>query len=741
MARTLKQKIVVVNQYTIKQKGGKGSRGATPGDYVLRYMARQGATETLAPIRLKAFDDFVLRYMVRDQAVERASSIPELKDDFRKAQRYGGVAFGYGQVSLSDEELMAGSRDIQRQFDAGKTIFKTVVSFDHDYLLERGLIDEDFELKAPGDYRGHVDQMKLRMAVMHGLRRMGHAYDDLRYIGVIQVDTEHVHCHLAMVDAGRGNITLDGTQKGKISRRSINIFRRGVDASLDQHQMVAHMSAATGYERRNVVSYVKRWAAKTLTKESLPQILIACLPEKRSLWRAGSNALTMRKANNIMRELVLEVLDDPASPMSSAMRVVHAYARDRWEREGLSNDERNHLVEVGRERIIENAMNGVYTMLKAMPEEAFTVRTPMLEIMGMDEEESTFDIRRGEDDLVDFGYRLRSYTSRLDTHRKERHKYDDLSKQWKTAREVGAASDESIALIRFYEVEAQYNAMCAAKYYFFLGMVPQDEMWYEDWRVIADYHASMTKMRMMAEDKSLAKMHDRDEAEELGLSIYGHHGAGLLVHGPQGKDVLRARADSMAESYEKQVEDLRERLIASGFGLNVELDEDGTPNPDVYSTTEFPFEDVRGLDMHHLQYDFIDDAPLDRRVLADYIEWARKREETLNGALAYLVVTDQTHLVETLPVRDVMRQVKLADELEEIAASPGELVLPSRLKIEIEKRRLDEARARMQAPRLDYPMSEQIESRIESQTARISRELFAGMESVVENKVESSPAQ
>ena len=38
---SLKQNIVVVNEYTIKNNSGKGgSRGGSPGDYVLRYMAR-----------------------------------------------------------------------------------------------------------------------------------------------------------------------------------------------------------------------------------------------------------------------------------------------------------------------------------------------------------------------------------------------------------------------------------------------------------------------------------------------------------------------------------------------------------------------------------------------------------------------------------------------------------------------------------------------------------------------------
>ena len=47
----LAQGIVIVNEYTIN-KGGKGSRGSTPGDYVTNYMSRGTATETLTPVKL-----------------------------------------------------------------------------------------------------------------------------------------------------------------------------------------------------------------------------------------------------------------------------------------------------------------------------------------------------------------------------------------------------------------------------------------------------------------------------------------------------------------------------------------------------------------------------------------------------------------------------------------------------------------------------------------------------------------
>src|SRR5699024_12142672 len=110
----LKQDVVVVNEYSVPLPGGKGSRGGTPGNYVTRYMAREQAVESLAPIQRLRTDDFILRYIARDSAVERAPTARAAKTEMRQAQGEGGLAFGYGSVSLSDEQLQAASKDLQQ---------------------------------------------------------------------------------------------------------------------------------------------------------------------------------------------------------------------------------------------------------------------------------------------------------------------------------------------------------------------------------------------------------------------------------------------------------------------------------------------------------------------------------------------------------------------------------------------------------------------------------------------------
>ena len=169
---SLKQSIVVVNEFSVPTPGGGkhgGSRGGTPGAYVMRYMARKGATEPVTPIRRRDTEDFILRYMARESATEKAVSRHQLKDNVLHVSGQGGVAFGYGQPSLSDEGVRRASADIQRLFDEGHTVMKTVLSFSPEYLQEMGVVPKGFVAQNKGDYRGHIDQMRLRMAIMHGL--------------------------------------------------------------------------------------------------------------------------------------------------------------------------------------------------------------------------------------------------------------------------------------------------------------------------------------------------------------------------------------------------------------------------------------------------------------------------------------------------------------------------------------------------------------------------------------------
>lgn len=679
----LKQDVIIVNEFSVPLPAGgkkKGSRGGTPGEYVTRYMARELATEPLAPIRLQRTDDLIMRYMARESATEslEVRNPATLKRKMAKAQGEGGVAFGYDSVSLSHEQLQSASRDIQRLFDNGHTVMKTVLSFDQEYLRKHKLIPEDFVCEKRGDYRGHLDQMKLRLAIMHGLHRMGRLlYDDLRYVAVIQVDTEHVHCHLAMVDAGVGSRAADGTQKGKITARAKSLLRRGVDTWLDEKQTVKHLSSAVGYERRNVLTFVKRWAHQQMLRESLPQFLLACLPEDRRQWRASSNDPAMRKPNRIVRQIVQEVLGRQGSPMAQARAEVRQYADHRREREGLSAAQWRKLVDVGEEKILERSVNAVYALLRQLPEDTLRVRTPMLEAMGMDYEQlaqRAHEVEESED-LVGFGFRMRSFASRLEHHTERRQYFHEQVRTWEAANAQGMAAAASKAVYDLYLEEEEYHARVVAKYRKFLTFLPPSADWYAEWSEVAEYGERIISLESMRRDQSLRKMKDEDEAERVGRDIYGQPGGRYVSRGDNASALmLEERVRRMRATYAGKIDDLRVLLAGKGLTLTLQSDPGtGRDQATIAPGAEYPFEDVKGLDLHHMRYDFSQDVEVGRRTRAIFAATARRRSEALDAAIEYLVASGQEEAVQELPVNDIRSMNRLADQ---ITADPDSM-LPS----------------------------------------------------------------
>ncbi|MGW1783909.1 relaxase MobL [Streptomyces sp. NPDC002143] len=731
----LKQDIIVINEFSVPLPGGKGSRGATPGDYVTRYMAREQATESLAPIQRLRTDDFIMRYMARESAVERAGiSRGAAKHEMRQAQGAGGVAFGYGSVSLSDEQLRTAGKNIQQHFEKGKTVLKTVLSFDEEYLRKHRIVDQDFHCEARGDYRGHIDQMKLRMAIMHGLERMSSGtsgFDDLRYVGVIQVDTEHVHCHLAMVDGGRGQVTKNGTQRGKLLDRHKSRLRRGVDAWLDEKQTVAHLSSAVGYERRNVTTFIKRWAHERIRAESLPQFLLACLPADRTLWRAGSNDTRMRKANQLVTELVKEQLDRAGSPMPEAMERIVDYANERRAKESLSTEEWQKLVEQGRTQIMERAVNGVYQMLRAMPESELRVRTPMLEVMGMDCRQMAVLAadRQGEDgnaeaDLVSFGFRLRSYASRLQHHREKAGVYRDLAHQWEQAEKADVAAEDSRPLYDFYRFEENYHRRLMSKYRHFLPFLGDVGQWYEQQQDVATYGQRLLSLMALRADASLQRMKASEEAENLGRTIYDQPGGRLLTEGKRGRAVLDARIRTMKQSYDQKLDGLRADLASSGLVLRVgsSAEDQTSTETDAVSTdfkivagAAYHFDKVKALDLHHLGYDFVTDIEIGPQARQTFVETARDRRRLLLAAMDYLDQSGQAEAIPDLPVDDVAAMTRVSRELtpQQADEESGTLVLRSRIADLHAEREQAERMRRSKASSLDAGLVVRVQAQVD----------------------------
>lgn len=652
----LKQDIVVVSEFSVKTPSG-GTRGGTPGQYVERYMARGDAVEDLTPVRLDDPDLYVTRYMARKDATEKYDSVGRIKAGMRDAQKLGGIAFGSsgkyddGDVSMSHRKVKRVSKDIQKQFEAGKTVMKTVLSFDLSYLKRMGIVEPDFEPQRRGDYRGNVDQLKLRLAIIDGMKKMGKRFDDLEWVGVIQVDTMHVHCHLCMVDKGQGRQMGNGEQKGKLDETDKRTLRRSIDMNLDEMSPVKMLASNVAYDRRNARCFIKKFTHAVMERNGTSQLLLACLPDDKNVWRAGTHRREMKKANAIVREYVEAVLAQPDSGYKEALREIESYALTRQSREGLKGAEFRKLISQGRERLITDCMNGVYAVLSTIPSYEKNVTTPMLDVMSM---EYTEMAEATSDPMIEFGFKLRSYSSRLQHHKKEKHKYKDAMREFEEAEAAGNVAPDAHVLYDFYKFEEEYNAELMAKYQHFLAFLPPTEEYESDFETLMSERDKLVKLKQMMADKGM-KRRGAESAEDYGLKVYDTAGGHWMVDNPRR---LEQRRDAFESLYETHVGEFKDKLADMGMSMI----EDGEKQV-VRTTPPYEFDDVKALDLHHLGYDFPYDAPISKPNVDAFVAKAHEREMKLNAAVKYLRSSRQGFIVSQLPVQDVTSMVEYADML------------------------------------------------------------------------------
>ena len=482
---------------------------------------------------------------------------------------------------------------------------------------------------------------------MNGMEKMARGYDDLQYIGVIQVDTRHVHCHIAMVDRGRGNLMRDGTQRGKILESGKEALRHGIDLFIDEKQAVKMLSSNTEYDRRNTICFVKKYTHRAMDNRGFAQFLLACLPDDRRLWRAGTNRKEMQKPNAIVREYVNEILALPDSGYREALASVDRYARNRVQRESLSGEEYRKFYAEGQRRIIEGCMNSVYSVLSKIPTEEFYIRTPMMETMALPYEDMAAEA--ASDPMIEFGFKLRSYKARLDHHRSERHKYHDAVRDYERAQESGDADESSRPLYDYFKFEEEYNAMLMAKYQYFLSFIPPDEEYMKGFEEILEYRDRIYRTRGMMTDSEMKKMSPTN-AENYGLRVYGEEGGRMAVVNPAG---LEARIQRMEQTLETMQEEYR--LHLADYGMS--QDADGHP----VNVPTYPFDDVKALDLHHLMYDFPYDFEISVPNVNRFVEATDERARLFENARHYLETTGQEDALESLPVADIESAVRQAN--------------------------------------------------------------------------------
>lgn len=651
---SLKQNIVIKNQFTVKTKFG-GSRGKSPGNYVRQYMLREGAVEDLTPTKLNDFDAYSDRLIRKDKIINSNRNLYKIRSMIDKNDKLSGIAFGKSgngsmiDLSMTNTKVNSFCKKIQKAFDDDKTVFKTVLSFDEVYLKEMGVLPEDFHLKHVGDYKGNLDQLKLRSAVCEGLEKMGKNFSNLNYIGCLQVDTAHVHAHLCMFDEGVGRLNKKGEQIGKLNEKDKRSLRRGIDMGLGFSKEIAFLSSNYNYTKNNSKSYVKKYTHRVMKESGLSQLLIAVLPEDQNMWRANSNRKEMKGANNLVNFYVRELLAQKDSGYDDAIKSINKYAYERYERENLSDKEYKNLIKNGKKKLIDECVNGVYQVIKDVNPKDKVVRTKTIDHFATDYNvlaNMKDDNLKERDPMIDFSYKLRTYSSRLNYHKDKKNKNYENQKIFEDAAKDGDVSSDSYAMLSFYKMEREYNEKLMAKYQHFLKFLPIKDDYKEDLYSLAESRENLSNYEEMLNDSSFNRFKNLDNAEKYGKDVYGLSGGRHMV---LDKSFAKRRYRRMEDNYKRKKEDFKEKLRDDALNLE--------ENDDKFSITDkeyYDFDDVKALDLHHLEYDFYEDVPISKFNIDNFVEMSDKRYDAYKKACDYLTNTGQKDEIKNLDGEDII---------------------------------------------------------------------------------------
>jgi len=187
---------------------------------------------------------------------------------------------------LSDQQKGKLKELFQLAQDRGSLMWQTVISFDNRWLIENGIMSED----------GLVDESSLRKYVRNAMGKMlkNEALDNAIWSAAFHYNTDNLHVHIATVELNptRAMIVVDGEEmrKGRFKRKSIEMCKSSVVNDIIRESSLNRSINST---IRDIMVAGKKNNPLIEDKEMVEQFMkiYKALPEKRSLWNYGNNAL------------------------------------------------------------------------------------------------------------------------------------------------------------------------------------------------------------------------------------------------------------------------------------------------------------------------------------------------------------------------------------------------------------------------------------------------------------------
>ena len=186
--------------------------------------------------RGRSVKPFISEYVSRESACDPSTGY--LADPHKHPVVGDGVAFTMDATAIDRDEVLRLADHVEEHFkDGNRAIQQMVISFDPEYLIESGLVDENTRVVARGDYRGQYDDVRLRHAVREGMQSLidAEGYRDAQMVAAIQYDTTHLHVHAVLYEDYPKLARMRGKEeKGVIKESSFHQMAYDMERSLER---------------------------------------------------------------------------------------------------------------------------------------------------------------------------------------------------------------------------------------------------------------------------------------------------------------------------------------------------------------------------------------------------------------------------------------------------------------------------------------------------------------------------
>ena len=249
-----------------------------------------------------------------------------------------------------------------------------------------------------------------------------------------------------------------------------------------------------------------------------------------------------------------------------------------------------------------------------------------------------------EDPLLDFSFRLRSYSARL-------HHYKELARKMDAdyqALHKVTASEAGQSVLDYLAIERLYQELCLGKYQKLVPFIELDKDVEEEMNELIKERKYIEGLEQMMNDKALYQVKPY-LAEKLGLEVYGVDGGRYLQ---KDSPRIQSRIRKRSEAYGERLERFERRLEYEGYTF----DGQGIKRRPIHS-----FEESKMADLHRLEDDWSKDTPIASKYVERFKELAYERYDAFQMAKQYLEKTGQAEYLKELPERDVEEMKAFAD--------------------------------------------------------------------------------